>query len=162
MHPGERSHVHIEQASLHDAEEILAVIRAAFAPVAEEYGDPQLPPVAESFESHRSRYTDHVVLKAIEGGRIIGSVQGVEWPGGVCTVERLVVLPEWQGRGIGRALTRAIEASFPRATAFELFTGHRSTGTLRLYHSLGYAETRREYVDERLTLVYLRKEAPRP
>jgi ribosomal protein S18 acetylase RimI-like enzyme len=154
--------VHIEQASLEDAEEILAVIRAAFTPVAAQYGDPSLPPVAESLQSHRARYADHVVLKAVDGGRIIGSGQGVDGPGGVCVVERLVVLPEWQGRGIGRALTRAIEASFPHAAAFELFTGHRSTETLGLYRSLGYAETRRDYVDERLTLVYLRKEASRP
>jgi len=154
--------VQIEQASLDDAEEILEVIRAAFAPVAVQYGDPHLPPVAESLESHRSRYTDHVVLKAIEGDRIVGSVQGVQRPGDACVVERLAVLPEWQSRGIGRALTLAIEASFPHAAAFELFTGHRSAETLALYHSLGYAETHREYVDERLTLVYLRKEAPRP
>lgn len=151
--------MHIEQASLDDANEVLAVIRAAFTPVAAQYGDPDLPPVAESLASHRARYSDHVVLKAIDDGRIVGSVQGVERLGGVCIIERLVVLPEWQGRGIGRSLTRAIEESFPLATAFELFTGHRSSGTIRLYHSLGYAETRREYVDERLTLVYLRKEA---
>jgi len=154
--------VHIEQASVDDAVEILAVIRAAFAPVAAQYGDPELPPVAESLESHRSRYADHVVLKAIDDGRVVGSVQGVERPGGVCVVERLAVLPEWQGRGTGRALTLAIEASFPHATAFELFTGNRSTETLGLYHSLGYAETRREHMDERLTLVYLRKEVPQP
>lgn len=161
MH-AEGSHVHIEQAFLDDADEILAVIRAAFAPVAAQYGDPSLPPVAESLQSHRDRYADHIVLKAIDGGRVVGSVQGVERQDGVCVVERLVVLPEWQGRGIGRALTCAIEASFPHAAAFELFTGHRSTETLALYHSLGYAETRRESVDERLTLVYLRKEAARP
>lgn len=154
--------MHIEQASSDDAEEVLAVIRAAFAPVAAQYGDPSLPPVAESLESHRARYADHIVLKAIDGGRIVGSVQGVERPGAVCVVERLAVLPEWQGRGVGRALTRAIEESFPHAAAFELFTGHRSAETLGLYHSLGYAETHREYVDERLTLVYLRKEVSRP
>ena len=154
--------MHIEPASLEDAEEILAVIRAAFTPVAAQYGDPNLPPVAESLQSHRARYADHVVLKAVDDGRIVGSVQGVERPGGVCVVERLVVLPEWQGRGIGRTLTVAIEGRFPDASAFELFTGHRSTETLGLYRSLGYAESRREYVDERLTLVHLRKEAPRP
>ena len=154
--------MHIEQASLGDAEEILAVIREAFAPVAAQYGDPQLPPVAESIAAHRARYADHTVLKAIEGDRIVGSVQGVERPDGVCAVERLAVLPEWQGRGIGRALTLAIEESFPHVTAFELFTGHRSTETLGLYRSLRYAETRREYVDERLTLVFLRKEVSLP
>lgn len=153
--------MHIEQASIDDAEEILAVIRAAFAPVALQYGDPELPPVAESLESHRSRYADHVVLKAIEGGRVVGSVQGVERLDGVCVVERLAVLPEWQGRGVGRALTLAVEEAFPKTAAFELFTGHRSAETLGLYRSLGYTEVRREYVDERLTLVFLRKGASR-
>jgi len=152
--------VHIEQASIVDADAILAVIRAAFAPVALQYDDPELPPVAESLESHRARYADHVVLKALDGDRIVGSVQGATGSDGVCVVERLAVLPEWQGRGIGRALTLAIEGAFPDATAFELFTGHRSLETLGLYHSLGYAEMRSEYVNELLTLVFLRKDAP--
>jgi ribosomal protein S18 acetylase RimI-like enzyme len=150
--------VAIERASIDDAEEVLEVIRASFAPVAAQYGDPDLPPVAESLESHRARYADHIVLKATENGRIVGSVQGVAQPDGVCVVERLAVLPAWQRRGLGRALALTIEEYFPRASAFELFTGHQSVETLGLYHSLGYAEVRREHVDDRLTLVFLRKE----
>ena len=148
----------IVRASVEDAEEVLAVIRRAFGPVAEQYGDPELPPVAETLESHRSRYQTNVVLKAIDArGRIVGTVQGEPRDSGCCYVARLAVDPAHQGRGIGRALTEALEAEFPDAGRFELFTGHKSEGSLGLYRSLGYRETKREYVDDTLTLVWMEK-----
>ena len=148
----------IVRASVQDAEEVLAVIRRAFGPVAEQYGDPDLPPVAETLQSHRACYETHVVLKAVDArGRIVGTVQGEPRGDGCCYVARLAVDPVHQGRGIGRALTEALEAEFPHATRFELFTGHKSAGSLGLYRSLGYRETKREYVDDTLTLVWMEK-----
>ena len=150
--------ISIVRASVADAEEVLAVIRRAFGPVAEQYGDPDLPPVAETLESHQGRYETNVVLKAVDsGGRIVGTVQGEPRDHACCYVARLAVEPAHQGRGIGRALTEALEAEFPEATRFELFTGHKSVGSIGLYRSLGYRETRREYVDDTLTLVWMEK-----
>lgn len=148
----------IVRASVTDAEEVLAVIRSAFGPVAEQYGDPDLPPVAETLQSHRARYETHVVLKAVDpSGRIVGTVQGEPRDDGCCYVARLAVEPAHQGRGIGRALTQALEAEFPDVARFELFTGHESDGSIGLYSSLGYRETKREYVDDSLTLVWMEK-----
>ena len=148
----------IVRASLDDAEEVLAVIRRAFGPVAQQYGDPELPPVAETLESHRARYRTNVVLKAVDsGGHIVGTVQGEPRDDGCCYVARLAVDPAHQGRGIGRALTQALEAEFPEAARFELFTGHKSEGSIGLYRSLGYRETKREFVDDTLTLVWMEK-----
>ncbi len=147
----------IERATLDDAEEILALIKRAFGPVGEQYGDPELPPLTETLDEHRSRYRDHVVLKATSDGRIIGSVQGVMRAGDTCEVARLVVDPTRQNEGIGRALAVAIESSFPEARCFELFTGHLSERSLALYRSLGYTEVRRQRASDALTLVWLRK-----
>lgn len=147
----------IEHAIPDDAEEILALIKRAFTPVAEQYGDPSLPPLAETIEAHRAVYERAVVLKATDDGHIVGSVQGIPQDDGSCYIARLVVDPEFQGRGIGRALAIELESHFPDASRFSLFTGHLSGETLGLYASLGYEETRREVASDRLTLVWMEK-----
>jgi ribosomal protein S18 acetylase RimI-like enzyme len=147
----------IERASVDDAAETLALIKRAFGSVGEQYGDPNLPPLAETLEEHRAVYASGIVLKAIESGRIVGSVQGIPQDDGSCYVARLVVEPLMQGRGIGRALATELEKRFPAATGFSLFTGHRSEETLGLYHSLGFSETRRQIINDALTLVWMEK-----
>ena len=66
-----------------------------------------------------------------------------------------MVLPAFQRRGIGRRLMHAIEAEFPSAERFELFTGARSAGNIRLYESLGYSAFRHHEVSDQVTLVYM-------
>lgn len=151
----------ISRATVTDAPGILALIRRAFAAAAELYDDPALPPLVETLEEHRARYDTFVVLKATDAdGVIVGSVQGRLADDRSCYVARLAVDPGRQGSGIGRALTLALEAEFPTARRFELFTGHLNTASLALYASLGYAETHREPVNDRLTLVWLDKALP--
>jgi GNAT superfamily N-acetyltransferase len=147
-----------------DAEEILALQRLAYQAEAELYGDWSIPPLTQTLEELRAEFASLAILKAVEGrapggGNIVGSVRaGLD--GGVCRVGRLMVLPECQRRGVGAALVAAIEACFPAARRFELFTGHRSAGNLRLYTRLGYRESRRHVVGPGLTLVYLDKPGP--
>ena len=54
-----------------------------------------------------------------------------------------------------RLLARAEDVA--QATEALLFTGHLSASNLRLYARAGYVEQRRSPVDERVTLVHLRK-----
>lgn len=147
----------IARATADDAAEILALIKRAFTPVARQYGVLSLPPLDETLAEHLARYDDSVVLKATCGGAIVGSVQGRLDSDGVCHVARLVVDPAFQRRGIARALMVALERSLPQARRFELFTGHLSEETIRLYRSLGYRETRRQRQSDALTLVWLEK-----
>jgi ribosomal protein S18 acetylase RimI-like enzyme len=148
--------VHIIEATPDDTDELLDVIRRAFTSVAEQYGEPAIPPLTETAEAFRARFSDHIVLKAVDGERIVGGVVGV-MRDDTCLVGRLAVEPAMQGRGLGRALAMELETRFPDARRFELFTGHNSVETLGLYKSLGFHEFRREHVTERLTLVYLEK-----
>jgi len=150
----------IARATAEDAAEILALIKRAFRPVAMQYGVASLPPLDETLAGHLARYEDSVVLKATCDGAIVGSVQGRLDDNGVCHVARLVVDPAFQRRGIGRALMLALERSVPQARRFELFTGHLSEETIRLYRSLGYRETRRGRQDDAVTLVWLEKPGP--
>jgi hypothetical protein len=43
---------------------------------------------------------------------------------------------------------------------FQLFTGHRNEGNLRLYRSRGYTPVSTEQIGPRLKLVTLEKESP--
>ncbi|WP_396445735.1 GNAT family N-acetyltransferase [Actinomadura sp.] len=148
----------IERAVPGDAGELLTVQRAAYVAEAQLYGDPFLPPLVESAEQLRKVLeTDAVVLKAVLGGRLVGAVRA-QFSDHTCLVGRLVVVPDLQGRGIGRRLLAALEAEVAgRVDACVLFTGHLSESNLRLYRRLGYSETHRERVAAHLTLVHMRK-----
>jgi GNAT superfamily N-acetyltransferase len=149
--------VDIERAESEDAGELLTLQRAAYVTEAQLYGDPFIAPLVESLDQVRTFVETGVVLKAVDGGRIVGAVRG-RMCGSTCLVGRLVVAPDRQGRGVGGALLAALHEALPEATAFDLFTGHLSGGNLRLYRRLGYRETHRERVQDHLTLVHLRRE----
>lgn len=96
------------------------------------------------------------LLKAVEGGQIVGSVRALLLDG-MCQIGRLMVTPAQQGRGIGTALIRHVEDLFPAAQRFEPFTGSRSEQNIRLYQKLGYALYKTQNLSEQVTLVYLEK-----
>jgi anthranilate synthase/aminodeoxychorismate synthase-like glutamine amidotransferase len=145
----------IAEATVEDAEEILTLQKRAFRIEAERYDDYTLPPLTQTLEAIKADFTRQHVLKATLKGEIIGSVRAhVEE--GTCHVARLVVHPDYHGRGIGTRLMHALESAFEDAERFEIFTGDRSDPALHLYHKLGYAEFRRRDLDTH-TLVYLEK-----
>ncbi len=146
----------IEKASVEDAEEILALQKAAYASEASIYGDPDLPPLIQTLEEMRTDFERQLVLKAVEEGEIVGSVRA-RMKEGNCLIGRLIVRPDRQDRGIGKRLMAEIESRFPEAERFRLFTGHRSAKALHIYEELGYREFRTEYLHEKLTLIYLEK-----
>ena len=73
------------------------------------------------------------------------------------TMPRLIVHPESQGRGLGTRLMEHIEREFGHSRKFELFTGSRSAGNIRLYERLGYKRTREEMVSPAITLDFMEK-----
>lgn len=138
-----------------DADDVLAVQRAAFTVEAQLYGDPFLPPLVESVEELLADLSRSFGLVAMARGRLVGSVRA-RLEGTCLHIGRLAVAPDQQGRGLG-ALLLARAEQVAEATEALLFTGHRSVSNLRLYARAGYVEQRRAAVDDRVTLVYLRK-----
>ncbi len=59
--------------------------------------------------------------------------------------------------GIGSRLMSVIEAEFPDAKRFELFTGSLSEANIRLYERLGYRISRTERLSPQVELVFLEK-----
>jgi ribosomal protein S18 acetylase RimI-like enzyme len=148
----------IQPATISDAAQILALQRLAYESEARLYEDWTIPPMTQTLESLRSEIQNDTVLKAVDGPIIIGSVRATV-SDNICQIGRLMVHPSQQGRGIGTALMQAIESRFPAVAEFELFTGSRSEGNIRLYNRLGYAVTGARRVSDRVTLVVLNKTA---
>ncbi|RMW98946.1 GNAT family N-acetyltransferase [Allofranklinella schreckenbergeri] len=148
-------------ASLEDAPAILALQRVAYASEARLYDDWNIPPLTQSLEQLQAEMQVSVVLKATVDGALVGSVraQGVN---GVVQIGRLMVEPGAQGRGIGSALLSAIEAAFPAAQQFELFTGSRSEANVRLYGRHGYRITHHQALSPNVTLVFMVKPNENP
>jgi ribosomal protein S18 acetylase RimI-like enzyme len=147
----------ISDATAADVAEILALQKLAYESEARWYGDWTLPPLTQTLASLASEIQEQTVIKAMDEAVIVGSARGAV-SDGVCRIGRLIVHPTRQGRGLGTALLRAMEARFPQARLFELFTGRRSDANIRLYRRCGYAVTGTRHLSDRVTLVDLRKQ----
>jgi ribosomal protein S18 acetylase RimI-like enzyme len=146
----------VERATPADAPAILALQRLAYRGEAELYREPALPPLTQTLDALLQEFDDHVILKAMLAGEMVGSVRGHQLANS-WQIGRLAVHPAHQNRGIGSLLMEAIEQLSPAGCWCELFTGHLSTRNLYLYRKLGYREIRREPISDTITLVFLGK-----
>jgi ribosomal protein S18 acetylase RimI-like enzyme len=150
----------ISPADIADAAEILDLQRLAYLSEAELYSDFSIPPLTQTLEELAASFSRNTILKAVEEGRIVGSVHG-RMSKGRCLIGRLMVDPEVQGRGLGTALMEAIERHFPDAALYSLFTGERSERNIRLYERLGYRICERREVPESFAILFMEKAAGR-
>ncbi|WP_280139630.1 GNAT family N-acetyltransferase [Nocardioides lianchengensis] len=90
-----------------------------------------LEQLLESFETW-----DWYVVRA--AGRLVGAVRG-RLEGDAWDIGRVMVAPDQQGRGLGRALLEHVQRVAPPAAAsYVLFTGAGSTDNLRMYKKAGF------------------------
>jgi GNAT superfamily N-acetyltransferase len=146
----------IQRSIINDAAEILALQKFAYLSEAELYNDFSIPPLTQTLDELQESYSRYIILKAVDADRIVGSVNG-RLNKGRCLVGRLMVHPEMQGIGIGKALMEAIEEEFPEAEAFRLFTGEISERNIRLYERLGYNIYERKEVPGSFGVVFMEK-----
>lgn len=146
----------IENALISDLEEILALQKLAYLSEAEICNDFSIPPLLQTIEDIKSEYAYKTFLKAVDSGKIIGSVRA-NLQDGTCYIGKLIVHPDFQNRGIGTALMNSIENCFKGCKRYELFTGKKSVKNIYLYNKLGYRIFKEEKISEKLTLVSLEK-----
>lgn len=146
----------IRRASLEDAAEILDLQKAAYQSEAEIYNDFNIQPLRQTLIETEREFAEQVVLKAIDDGRIVGSIRGY-LKDGTCNVGKVIVRPEMQNRGLGTKLLQAIEEAFPETERFELFTGFRSERNLYLYQKLGYRIFEERPLNKDFSMIFLEK-----
>ena len=90
---------------------------------------------------------------------IVGSVRA-HIKTDTCHIGKLIVLPEYQNRGIGKALMQEIENQFKNIVKrYELFTGTRDPRNRYLYNKLGYKYFKTEKLNDEISFVYMEKSA---
>lgn len=145
----------IMYANRDDLTEILTLQKLAYQSEGEIYNDFGIAPLTQTLEELGEESKASTILKAVENGRIMGSVRAYEKDGS-CHIGRLIVHPDFQNRGIGRKLVGAIEKCF-EGRRYELYSGYLSKKNLALYEKLGYRRYKVETVNDKLQLVYLEK-----
>jgi GNAT superfamily N-acetyltransferase len=152
--------VNISVANEEDAEQILKLQYLGYQSEAELYGDWAIEPLTQTLENLRTELAERHVLVARLGTEIVGTVRGSVDRDGTAHVHRLVVHPRMQRHGLGGRLLEAVErrlSAESEVSSFELFTGHRSLGNLRLYARHGYRQTEVREVSRSLSIVTLEK-----
>ncbi|WP_306329057.1 GNAT family N-acetyltransferase [Streptomyces venezuelae] len=159
--------VTISAADARDAEHILKLQYLCYQSEAELYGDWSIEPLTQSLDALRAELDEGHGLVARLGDEVVASVRARLDEDGTVRIAKLIVHPRMRRHGLGGRLLDGIERHFAAAAAepagsakrFQLFTGHRSEGNLRLYRKKGYAQVGIQEVGPRLTLVTLEKAA---
>lgn len=147
----------IIKADICDAAAILLLQKAAYSSEAKINNDFSIPPLTQTLEQLSAEFSVKKILKVIIGDEIVGSGQ-VKLENGVAYIGRIIVRPDLWGLGIGSNILMALEAVFPEAKRFELFTGVMSSKNIAFYKKRGYSELREDFLGS-TKVIFLEKYA---
>ncbi|MEI5675830.1 MULTISPECIES: tRNA (guanosine(37)-N1)-methyltransferase TrmD [unclassified Nocardioides] len=128
----------IVPATRADGPELLVLQRACWVQEAIANDSLAIPALHESLDDLLASFEawDWYVVRA--AGRLVGAVRG-RLEGDAWDIGRVMVAPDQQGRGLGRALLEHVQRVAPPAAAsYVLFTGAGSTDNLRMYKKAGF------------------------
>jgi ribosomal protein S18 acetylase RimI-like enzyme len=123
-----------------DLPDILELQKIAFYPITLLLGNTQIQPMTQTHDDLIQEFNDGIILKYVQEHQIVGSVRAYVDKDNVCHVGKLIVHPDYQNKGIGKALMVEIEKKFTTCSRYLLFTGEITPNTLHLYTKLGYRE----------------------
>lgn len=130
----------IVPATRADAPELLVLQRACWVQEAIANDSLAIPALHESLEVLLDSFSvwDWYVVRI--AGRLVGAVRG-RLEGDAWDIGRVMVAPDLQGRGLGRALLEHVQDVAPaEASSYVLFTGAGSTDNLRMYKKAGFRQ----------------------
>lgn len=137
------TNMNIQKAVISDLPDILELQKIAFRPIANLLGDNEIQPMVQTYDELLQEFNENIILKYIQDCQIVGSVRAYVDKNNICHVGKLIVHPDYQNKGIGKALMIEIEKKFITCSKYQLFTGEITPNTLYLYTKLGYREISR-------------------
>jgi len=154
----------IKKAGFNDLEEILNLQKLVYISEAELYDDYSIEPLKQTIDGIRKEYEKGIILKALHNDfNIIGSIRAYKVNDTVF-IQKLIVHPDFQNKGIGKSLLEFIEKYFIDIDSkidsnieFRLFTGYKSSKNIYLYKKLGYIEYKSEKISENLEFIHFKK-----
>jgi GNAT superfamily N-acetyltransferase len=149
--------VKIQLANFKDLPEVLKLQKLAFQSEAKMLNDYSISPLTQTLEELEYEFAHCIILIVIEEScnKIIGSIRAFENLDRVF-VGKLMVHPQYQNKGLGSRLLKAIESYFSDKI-FELRTTSKSLKNIYLYTKVGYSEFKREKEENNLTFIYFQK-----
>ena len=149
--------IKIEAATEQDLDQILHLQKKAFYGQALIYNDFNLPPLIQTIEDLKAEFRLKTIYKVEQDGKIIASIR-CYIKDNTLYLEKLIVDPDFQNRGIGTKIMTEIERRYSSSVnRYALFTGHKSARNLHIYNKLRYKEIRQEAIRDDLKLIYLEK-----
>lgn len=131
-----------------DLEDVLKLQKKTFREVAKLIGNDDLLPLHQTLSQIQGEFEQGVILKYVnEDNCIIGSVRGYIDSCNICHIGKLIVDPNFQNQGVGKALMAEIESQFSLCLKFTLFTGEETPNTLYLYSKMGYQVTEKKILN---------------
>ena len=124
-----------------DAGELYTLQRACWLQELEANPGVEIPALRESLDDVRRGLGEWTVMVVREpsSGRLVGAVRGRVDRHGEWDIGRIMVAPDLQGRGLGRALLELVESLAPaEVETYVLFTGAGSVDNLRMYKKAGF------------------------
>lgn len=147
----------LENATERDLDRILDLQKRAFYGQGLIYNDFNLPSLTQTIDDITNEFRLKTFYKVEFDGKLIGSIR-CYIKDAVLYMEKLIVDPDMQNRGIGTEIMREIENRYSdRVRRYELSTGHKSVRNLHLYDKLGYKKIRREPLTDTCELIVMEK-----
>ncbi len=148
----------IEKAEFKDLENILELQKLCYQENAKRYNDFNIQPLTQTLEELEKDFNamDHLILKVEDNSKIIGSIRGYA-KNNICFIEKVIVHPDYQNKGLGTKLLIEIENKFDYVEKYELYTGYKDEKNLYLYKKSGYIIFKEETINENLKMVFMEK-----
>ncbi|OGW33574.1 MAG: hypothetical protein A2X58_07470 [Nitrospirae bacterium GWC2_56_14] len=149
----------LEAAAEKDLDQILQLQKKAFHGQALIYNDFSLPSLIQTQDDLKREFASKDIYKMVLDGKIVASIRCFV-KDRTLYIEKLIVDPDLQNKGIGSRVMREIECRYAASVdRYELSTGHKSERNLHLYKKLGYKEIRQELLNDNCSLIVMEKTA---
>lgn len=148
----------IKEVEFKDLACILELQKLCYQENAKRYNDFNIQPLTQTIKELEKDFNakDHLILKVEDDSKIIGSIRGFV-KNNICYIEKVIVHPDYQNKGLGTKLLTEIENRFDHVEKYELYTGFKDEKNIYFYKKSGYNIFKEETINENLKFVFMEK-----